>query len=516
MAAYEKVFTKPYENGYVDLPNQTTPITAETLNDKDTAIEHIEDFLNGQEFVPVPTALADLTDDSTHRLVTDTEKSTWNAKVGADSYDEKTINVGQFETISGGKLGSCIVAFEPVQSGSGTPSPDNVRPITGHTSGEVLNTGKNILSRPYSFEIIGQTSRGGVNYQINDDGSLTLTGKRTSGQSATYVFLDNAQTPNALNHLIGVPIILRGTVSNICNIQFWTANGNKTIASDTVFTLTAEDLATTWNVEGAVQYTDSNLNNTVYPMICLATETDTTYEPYNGQDITIQFGNTYYGGTLDFVSGVLTVDRVLVTMGDFNWTTSMAGGNVVFKTQTALPNVKILTTARQTNGISSAYEFSNTANDKTCFIYNADGCLYVRDTSYSTASDFKTGVSDVQVCYEINPTTIQLSPSQINTLVGQNNLSAPLDGQSIQSAQYRELFVWDDVEDVVELRLPISAIGTDESNNDTASQAYSQGDYFYKNGIAKAKTSIASGATFTLGTNYEIKTLAEILKALES
>lgn len=53
MAQYEKVFTKPYEDGYEDLPSQNTPITAQTLNDKDTAIEHIENFLDGKEF---PTA----------------------------------------------------------------------------------------------------------------------------------------------------------------------------------------------------------------------------------------------------------------------------------------------------------------------------------------------------------------------------------------------------------------------------------------------------------------------------
>ena len=385
-------------------------------------------------------------------------------KIDKSGVDIKTNTSGQFDTVTGGKLLSCILAFTPKQSGSGTPSPSNVRPITGHTSGEVLRTGKNLLSRPYTYEITGQTSRGGVNYQINNDGSLTLTGKRTSGQSATYLFLDNAQTPNALNHLIGVPIIMRGTVSNICNVQFWTANGNKTIASDTVFTLTAEDLATTWNVAGAVQYTDSNLNNTVYPMICLATETDTTYKPYQPkQDITIQFGGTYYGGTYDFVSGVLTDEWVNIAS------------------------------------------------------YNGEAITEPWLSSMDAYTSGATPTTGAQVVYKkATATRVQLTPSQINTLVGQNNLSAPLDGQSIQSAVYRELFVWDDVEDVVELRLPISAIGTDESNNDTASQAYSQGDYFYKNGIAKAKTSIASGATFTLGTNYEIKTLAEILQTIES
>ena len=39
--------------------------------------------------VTVPTALADLTDDATHRLVTDTEKSTWNAKPSTTDVNNK-------------------------------------------------------------------------------------------------------------------------------------------------------------------------------------------------------------------------------------------------------------------------------------------------------------------------------------------------------------------------------------------------------------------------------------------
>lgn len=49
----------------------------------------------------------------------------------------------------------------------------------------------------------------------------------------------------------------------------------------------------------------------------------------------------------------------------------------------------------------------------------------------------------------------------------------------------------------------ISAIGTDESGRTTASKAYAIGEHFYKNGkFCTAKTAIASGATFTLNTNY--------------
>ena len=65
MAQYEKVFTKPYEDGYENLPSQNTPITAQTLNDKDTAIEHIEDFLDGKEVLSTEekTGLTDVVSD---------------------------------------------------------------------------------------------------------------------------------------------------------------------------------------------------------------------------------------------------------------------------------------------------------------------------------------------------------------------------------------------------------------------------------------------------------------------
>lgn len=46
--------------------------------------------------VPVPTALSGLTDDSTHRVVTDTEKSTWNSKAETYIYDIDASNLDEY------------------------------------------------------------------------------------------------------------------------------------------------------------------------------------------------------------------------------------------------------------------------------------------------------------------------------------------------------------------------------------------------------------------------------------
>ena len=60
----------------------------------------------------------------------------------------------------------------------------------------------------------------------------------------------------------------------------------------------------------------------------------------------------------------------------------------------------------------------------------------------------------------------------------------------------------------------ISAIGTNENGRTTASRSYAQGEHFYKDGkFCTAKTAIASGATFTLNTNYEESTIADTFKS---
>ncbi len=45
MSSYTPVYSRPYENGFVDAPPYETPITAEVLNSYDRAIESIEDYL---------------------------------------------------------------------------------------------------------------------------------------------------------------------------------------------------------------------------------------------------------------------------------------------------------------------------------------------------------------------------------------------------------------------------------------------------------------------------------------
>lgn len=104
-------------------------------------------------------------------------------------------------------------SWEPMQEGSGTPSPENIRPIKGRDSVTVERCGENILN-PKAFEI-AYTS--GITFTINDDKSVHVTGTakirsvfklysrmyKMSLPDGNYVMSTIATLPSGVRILIG-------------------------------------------------------------------------------------------------------------------------------------------------------------------------------------------------------------------------------------------------------------------------------------------------------------------------
>ena len=250
----------------------------------------------------------------------------------------------------------------------------------------------------------------------------------------------------------------------------------------------------------------------------------TAYEPYREpEQTTISLGQTVYGGMLDAVSGVLTITDTSIDLGSLSWDGKDGSGRFY----ASISDIVEITSDFTTGILSSSLTIDgrvisdvSNATDLSIARYTQGGVkrVYVKDTTHSDKTSFKTYVTGMQLVYTLaTPLIIQLTPQQLETLIGQNNVTVPLDGQSLTSAVYRELFAWDDVTDVVEeldtKKSDISAIGTDESGRTTASKAYAIGEHFYKDGkFCTAIASIASGATFTLNTNYVEGTIADALE----
>ena len=124
-----------------------------------------------------------------------------------------------------------------------------------------------------------------------------------------------------------------------------------------------------------------------------------------------------------------------------------------------------------------------------------NGALKNRDTRYSDSDTFKTAVSGVKVVYELaTPIPLDLTPQQIEILVGENHIDAPLNGQEIISVKYKEVFTWNEVQKYVEgfdhnsmfrgkcLGTSVTAEQYAEIANGTFRDMYI-GDYWYINDI---------------------------------
>ena len=332
------------------------------------------------------------------------------------------------ESEGGEAAKSLVVTLEPIQAGSGDPSPDNVRPISGRTEVVTSVAGKNLLPMTLASLKAVNTSatwsgntytRNGIAFTVLTDASDNVTGIRADGTATaetTFYQVYNTKLPLASGQYAfnGCPSGGGGTTyrMQLRNGQEWFGE----TGSGRTFTYDAStsdtDLVRIDILNGAT------CNNVVFkPMIRLASDTDSTYEPYNGRTYTTALGRTVYGGALDVVSGVLTVDMTFRTFdGSENWETINQG-------------------LRLAGGFGGkAYSAKNVSNMLTY----ATGDPTINPNSYQftvggfvnvgvpyTVAEWKSllATTNLQVVYELaTPQTYQLTPQQVTLLVGENHV----------------------------------------------------------------------------------------------
>jgi len=134
---------------------------------------------------------------------------------------------------------------------------------------------------------------------------------------------------------------------------------------------------------------------------------------------TITFPDTVYGGSLDVETGVLTTTHRYFDMGSLSWTSNSAYANVF--------NGSLLSSSKNTTNVISdtyaVYTSSTVMNyDYGLAIGLSLTVVYVKNKDYSDPTAFKTAMTGKYICYELaTPTTTQLTPEQLNSILGDNN-----------------------------------------------------------------------------------------------
>lgn len=185
-----------------------------------------------------------------------------------------------------------------------------------------------------------------------------------------------------------------------------------------------------------------NVKNASYCRFCFLKDDVTTvclhfadtsgdYEPYNGNTFTIDLGGTRYGGTIDVTSGVMSVTMELLDLGSVAWTKVIETGHVYFYTTDAFTNIKVPSANWQVADIICSNYVKDSSNNIYSHVKSGtigvsmSGRIGVYDeaTLSLSASDFQTYVDGIQLVYELaTPLTVQLTPTQIEALVGENNI----------------------------------------------------------------------------------------------
>ena len=190
--------------------------------------------------------------------------------------------------------------WEPMQEGTGTPSPENIRPIKGRDSVRVERCGENLLN-PKENAYNTYTPYGLTITYIGDN-KVHLSGTYTRAVGAGSLgILDTKQKLLAGRNLKITGFTIEGTK------QTYTLYGLRA-KDETVIAMNAQF------AKGDV------IDMTV--AIVVSKDTPTTYKPYIGQTTPLTLPETVYGGEVDAVSGEGQETWKSVSLdGTENWNT---------------------------------------------------------------------------------------------------------------------------------------------------------------------------------------------------
>ena len=163
-----------------------------------------------------------------------------------------------------------------------------------------------------------------------------------------------------------------------------------------------------------------------------------TYDTSLTPTATISLGQTVYGGTVDVVNGVLTVDSAIVDLGNLEWVKSSSGRTFYATLPQYLkdrPNENYICTRYKFDGFASSPPYYGENGTFRLFRSGASPAvyeIYIHDENYNDAVTFKSAMSEVQLLYPVTPIEVDLTPQTIKTLLGTNNIWADAGEMSIE------------------------------------------------------------------------------------
>lgn len=218
--------------------------------------------------------------------------------------------IASFQAQRAQDLSGLTIRIDPVQEGTGDPSPTNIRPISGRTGMTVTAANKNLAPNMAGQE---STTSTGITFTYNNDGSVNLNGTATAnvysravGGVNYKIYLPRGTYKKPVmqidaSHTVGLYVQYVRSASGWVNV---TGGG----FGSTTFTIDEDyPIVIRVAVQGGTTVDNVRIEPYVYP----ESVSDLTWVSPVKTNYPISWqteAGTVYGGTLNVVSGVLTVD----------------------------------------------------------------------------------------------------------------------------------------------------------------------------------------------------------------
>lgn len=396
---------------------------------------------------------------------------------------------------------SLTAQIVPVQSGSGDPAPNNVRPISGWTGAQIHVTGKNLL--PSNRTAYSSSSAYIYIPAIMPPDTLatmSLTDKNTSVDVSGCYLGFAADYDGTVNPTEYRWVINNGSVMNEKRNISQVGSLTKLCQGIIIYPSTDEvfnKLFSRFNIQVEFGYPAS------------------TFAPYADNTVSITFpdsAGTVYGGTLVLNqdgTADLTVTHAEADFGDLDWfysewTVNYFGAFVPGRSHNAF------------NVFSSLYPTATTEQvaamgDKKIVGSSTTDHVFLRDSSYTDAATFKAAMAGVQLVYELaTPQTYHIEDVElVKTLYGLNNIWADAGDISLVYRADPATFTSE------QIRIMLNAMVAPVEQSTTASKAYSVNDFLIlDNVLYKVISPISNGGTITIDTNVSATTIGEQITAI--
>lgn len=381
--------------------------------------------------------------------------------------DTATGNPLTFLTELARPLKSLLIPFSPIQTGSGDPSPENIRPILPWDGLTVFGGGKNLFNVNSSFQNPSDTT-----YESNTKRifapftyciGLSATNYFNTSKVIGYSIQDNALklTDNG-GYGIGFALPLKAgkRYSIQCEGTNFRVNG-AFYAKDGSLISTQNSILYEGTRPSYQFVVPENAEMSVIVFVCKTSgqeatfrnvqieyaDTATAYEPYKPiTETDIVFPSPVYGGTLDVVSGVMTVNYGIVDLGTFDYDIEpTTDEHNFFVRYNAIPGAKKVGNNTLSSYLCGIYKtvkgteiyFGLSGDYAISMVDSESPGIRIRDDRFNTASEIKTALNGVMLYYELaTPQTVQLTSEQITAIKGSNTMWS--DGDSMTAVYLKK------------------------------------------------------------------------------